>query len=102
MFVTWQCLSASKNLPALWLTWKHLLQGENPNKVVSLLSSPFFLSQLLILALSKHSMFWHFSPESGDINLGKIPILCCLNCISEYINGFSVLKNPWGTQIIQT
>jgi hypothetical protein len=38
--------------------------------------------------------FWFFWLEFGDVNLDKIVILCCLNCISECINGFSVLKNP--------
>jgi hypothetical protein len=46
------------------------------------------------MALSKRSTFWHFWPESDDINLGEITIFCYLNCISECINGFSVLKNP--------
>jgi hypothetical protein len=39
-------------------------------------------------------------PELGYINLHKITILCCLNCIYECINGFILLKNPLGTSII--
>jgi hypothetical protein len=38
--------------------------------------------------------------ESGDINLDKISILCCLNCVSECINGFHA--ENWSTLIIQT
>jgi hypothetical protein len=36
------------------------------------------------------------------MNLDEITIFCCLNCIFECINGFSLLKNPRGTWIIQT
>jgi hypothetical protein len=43
-----------------------------------------------------------FSPEFGDINLGELTISCCLNHIFECINGFNLLKNPWGTKIMQT
>jgi hypothetical protein len=51
--------------------------------------------------LSNCSMFCPFLSESGDINLDEITVFCCLNYIFECINGFSVLKNPWGTLIIQ-
>jgi hypothetical protein len=50
--------------------------------------------------LSKRSTFWHFPPESNNINLGEITHFCCLNCIFECINGFNVLENLWGAQII--
>jgi hypothetical protein len=60
------------------------------------------LFKIEMQALAKRSTFWVFWPESGDVNLDKITIFCCLNCIYECINGFSVLKNPWGTRIIQT
>ena len=53
-------------------------------------------------ALAKRSTFWVFWLESDDVNLKKIAIFCCLNCIFECINGFNMLKNPGGTWIIQT
>jgi hypothetical protein len=42
-------------------------------------------------ALSSCSTFWPFSSKSDDLNLDKITIFCYLNCISECINGFSVV-----------
>jgi hypothetical protein len=39
--------------------------------------------------------FGFFGWNLGDVNLDKIAIFCCLNCIFECINGFSMLKNPW-------
>jgi hypothetical protein len=47
-----------------------------------------------LLGRAKCSTFWVFWPESDDVNLDKITIFCCLNCIFEFINGFNVLKNP--------
>jgi hypothetical protein len=52
--------------------------------------------------LAKRSTFWVFWPESDDVNLDKITIFYCLNCISECINGFNMLKKPRDTPIIQT
>jgi len=52
-----------------------------------------------IKALFKRSVFWYFLQESDNINLGEIEIFCYLNCISECINGFSMLKNPWTLEI---
>jgi hypothetical protein len=46
--------------------------------------------------------FEFFLAESGDVNLDKMAIFCCLNCISECINRFRWLKNPSDTRIIQT
>jgi hypothetical protein len=45
------------------------------------------------MGLVKCFTFWVFWLEFCDVNLDKIAIFCCLNCISEYINGLSVLKN---------
>jgi hypothetical protein len=46
-------------------------------------------------------MKWFFSPKSGDINPYEITIFCCLKSSFECTNGFSMLKNPWSTRIIQ-
>jgi len=35
-----------------------------------------------------------FFVESCNINLDEIIIFYCINCISECINGFNILKNP--------
>jgi hypothetical protein len=37
--------------------------------------------------------FWCFWLETAHLNLDKFFILCYLNCISECINGFTLLKN---------
>jgi hypothetical protein len=53
--------------------------------------------------LVKRFIFWVFLVGIGwNVNFDKIFIFCCLNCLSECINGFSVLKSPWDTRIIQT
>jgi hypothetical protein len=53
------------------------------------------------MTLSNFSMKWFLSLESDNINLYEITIFCCLKSISEYINGFNMMKNPWGTQFLQ-
>jgi len=55
----------------------------------------------MLWVLSNYSTKLLFSPESSDINLHEITIFCCSKSIFECINGFIMLKNPWGTRIIQ-
>jgi hypothetical protein len=52
----------------------------------------FMFISFLIYLLAKRFLDRNWL-ESGDVNLDKISIFCCLNCLSECINGFSVLKN---------
>jgi hypothetical protein len=37
------------------------------------------------MVLVKCSIFCVFWPEFDDVNLDKIAILCCLNCIFEHV-----------------
>jgi len=54
-----------------------------------------WFSLTLFTGLAKSSTFWFFWPAFGDVNLDKIAIFCCLNCIYECISGFIMLKIPW-------
>jgi hypothetical protein len=47
------------------------------------------------------SFFYRNWLEFGDVNLDKISILCCLNCFSECINGFNVLKKPGALKLFK-
>jgi hypothetical protein len=59
---------------------------------------------IFLWALAKHSELLPFGflplcRESSNVNLGKIAIFCCLNCISECVNGFNLLKNHKALQL---